>query len=99
MLKLKWLYLINFCLFGSALLISTLADASVSNPSAAGFQSSKEQCASALNSYLLYRHSDSESDNYKLQKLESQVESMCDGYQVRMVESNGVKTGIIEAID
>jgi len=99
MSKLKWLYLINFCLFGATLLITSLAQASVPHLSSTGFQSSKEQCASALNSYLLYRHNDKQLEKLKLQRLENQVESLCGGYQVRVVDNDGTLTGIIEAMD
>ena len=99
MIKLRWLYLINFCLFGTTLLISTLAEASVNAPSSSHIHSGKELCASALNSYLLYRQNDRGLDKIKLQDMEDRIESLCEGYQVRLVDNNGTLSGIIEAMD
>lgn len=51
----------------------------------------------SLNSYLLYRHNTNEVDDFKIQKLEYQIEAMCEGYQVRLVNKDGALSGIIEA--
>ena len=56
----------------------------------------KEKCASALNNYLGYRHESNSADTYKVQKLENQVGSLCEGYQIKLVDNNGVMTGVIE---
>ena len=99
MIKLKWLYLINFCLFGATLLFSTLAQAAVTAPDSYPMQGGREQCASALNSYLHYRHNNSSLDALKLQGLENQIEALCEGYQIRLVDNNGVLSGIVEPMD
>ena len=75
------------------------AQAGVGTGPTGGILSSKEKCASALNNYLSYRHTTNSADDYKVQKLENQVDSMCEGYQINLVESNGVMTGVVELAD
>ena len=64
-----------------------------------GILSSQEKCATALNSYLSYRHESNSADAYKIQQLEDQVDALCEGYQVKLVDNNGVTTGVIELAD
>lgn len=78
---------------------SVEAYAGTSASGAASFLSSKEKCASALNSYLLYRHNTVNADLFKLEKLEYQIEAMCDGYEIRLVSKDGATRGIIEAVE
>ncbi|MDH5178943.1 MAG: hypothetical protein OEZ39_07675 [Gammaproteobacteria bacterium] len=80
-------------------LFAVEASAGSYNPSASGILSGKEKCASALNSYLYYRHNSSDVDHLKLQKLEYQIDAMCEGYQVRLVNKDGALTGIVEAAE
>lgn len=75
---------------------TTSAQAGINAGMASGILSSQEKCASALNSYLSFRHETDSSDDYKIQKLERQVDSMCEGYQVKLVDNNGVMTGVVE---
>ncbi len=75
------------------------AQAGVNPGTTSGILSSKEKCASALNNYLGYRHDANSADAYRVQKLESQVDTMCEGYQVKLVDNNGVTTGVIELAD
>lgn len=77
----------------------TIAQAGVNPGTTSGILSSKEKCASALNSYLGYRHETGSADAYKVQKLEAQVDSLCNGYQIKLVNNNGVMTGEIELAD
>lgn len=88
-----------FSLFAGMTLYMVDIHAAVYNPGAYGFASGKEKCASALNSYLLYRHSDQIKDSHKLEKMESQIESMCEGFQIRLVSKDGSLSGIIEAVE
>ena len=73
--------------------------AGISAGPTSGILSSKEKCAAALNSYLSYRHETHSEDAYKIQKLEDQVDSMCEGYQIQLMEKNGATTGVVELID
>ena len=75
------------------------AQAGVGSGPTSGILSSKEKCASALNNYLSYRHTSGSADDYKVQKLEAQVDSMCQGYQINLVENKGVMTGVVELAD
>lgn len=72
------------------------AQAGIGSGSAGTILTSKEKCASALNNYLSFRHGSNANDAYKIQKLENQVDALCDGYQVNLVESNGMMTGVVE---
>ena len=88
---------IVFALLAGLTLLVIESHAAVYNPGAIGFATEKEKCATALNSYLLYRHGTQQSDNLKLQKMENQIEAMCEGYQIRLVSKDGGLSGIIEA--
>lgn len=83
----------------AGLVTATSAHAGINAGTSSGILSSQEKCASALNSYLSYRHESNSADAYKIQKLENQVDSLCNGYQVKLVENNGVMTGMIELAD
>ena len=76
-----------------------VAQAGINNGLTSGILSSKEKCASALNNYLGYRHDVNATDTAKVQKLENQVDAMCEGYQIKLVNTNGVMTGVIELAD
>jgi len=80
-------------------LLSTTAQAGINHGTTSGILSSKEKCAAALNSYLSYRHESHSEDAYKIQKLENQVDAMCEGYQVQLMENDGVTTGVVELSD
>lgn len=73
--------------------------AGINTGTTSGILTSKERCATALNSYLSYRHESNSADAYKIQRLENQVDSMCEGYQVKLVDNNGVMTGLVELAD
>lgn len=78
---------------------TTSTQAGINFGATSGILSSQEKCATALNSYLSYRHESNSADAYKIQKLEDQVDSMCEGYQVKLVNNNGVMSGVIELVD
>lgn len=78
------------------MLAASTTQAGVNMASTHGILNSQEKCAAALNSYLSFRHATDSSDDYKIQKLERQVDSMCDGYQIKLVDNNGTMTGVIE---
>lgn len=78
---------------------TTTTQAGINYGATSGILSSQEKCATALNSYLSYRHDSNSADAYKIQKLEDQVDSMCEGYQVKLVNNNGVMSGVIELAD
>lgn len=80
-------------------LLSSTAQAGINAGTTSGILSSKEKCAAALNSYLSYRHETHSEDAYKIQKLENQVDAMCEGYQVQLMENDGVTTGVVELTD
>lgn len=79
-----------------SVMAATPAQAGINAGTSGGLLNSQEKCASALNGYLSYRHKADSADMYKIQKLENQVDSFCEGYQVQLVENNGVMTGVIE---
>lgn len=83
-------------LFLTVIVGMPLAQAGINVGATSGILSSKEKCASALNNYLGYRHESNSADTYKVQKLENQVGSLCEGYQIKLVDNNGVMTGVIE---
>jgi len=83
----------------AGLITAGTAQAGINTGTSNGILNSREKCASALNSYLSYRHANATTDAYKVSKLENQVDSMCDGYQIKLVESNGVTRGLIELAD
>lgn len=80
-------------------LFSLAAQAASFQSGSMAYLSGQEKCASALNSYLLYRHNASEVDDFKLGKLEYQIEAMCEGFQVKLVNQNGAVRGVIEAVE
>lgn len=82
-----------------AIMAASTAQAGINAATPHGIVGNQEKCASALNSYLSFRHETDSSDDYKIQKLEKQVDSMCDGYQIKLVENDGVMTGVIELVD
>ncbi|MDH5445025.1 MAG: hypothetical protein OEY52_05670 [Gammaproteobacteria bacterium] len=77
-------------------LMSTTAHGGINTGTTSGILSSKEKCAAALNSYLSYRHESHSEDAYKIQKLENQVDALCEGYQIQLMENEGVMTGVVE---
>ena len=83
----------------SGLLAMGASQAGINAGTTSGILSSKEKCAAALNSYLSYRHETHSEDAFKIQKLENQVDALCQGYQVQLMENNGVTTGVVELSD
>ena len=88
--------LMNIMVLVFTALMATTAQAGINPGTTSGILSSKEKCAAALNSYLSYRHEEHSEDAYKIQKLENQVDAMCEGYQVQLMENEGVTTGVVE---
>ena len=83
----------------SGLLFHSASQAGINAGPTSGILSSQEKCAAALNSYLSYRRETSSEDAYRIQKLEDQVDALCQGYQIQVMEKNGVTTGVLEAIE
>ena len=78
------------------LFLMTNAQAGIGSSSSSSLLNSKERCAAALNSYLNYRHENEAEDATRIQKLENQVDALCQGYQVQLMENGGVTTGVLE---
>lgn len=83
----------------AAMVGASAAQAGINAATTHGILSSQEKCATALNSYLSYRHETNSADAYKIQRLENQVDSLCEGYQVKLVDNNGAMTGVVELAD
>ncbi len=94
----KLMNLSSLVLMG-AIATSSLAQAGISTNDIKHVRSSEKKCAFAINNYLNYRYETVLVDAYKVQTLEKQVDSTCVGYQIKLVESDGVMTGIVELAD
>jgi hypothetical protein len=83
----------------AGLLLTSTAQAGINPGLSGGILSSKERCAAALNNYLSYRQTAHTENASKIQKLENQVDALCEGYQIQLMENNGITTGMIELAD
>lgn len=62
------------------------------------YYTQKEQCANAINDYLRIRREEATGADLqdKINANEIRVEVMCDGFQVRLVNHDGITMGFIE---
>ncbi len=78
---------------------SALASINTGTTNSNNILSNEKKCATAINSYLRYRYETTMVNAYKIQTLEEQVDNKCVGYQIKLVDNNGVMTGIVEIAD
>ena len=70
--------------------------ANIATPGSDSQNAKKKQCAGALNNYLHYRRTHQSTDEKRLTNLETQVETVCRGLQVKLEQQNGQLIGVIE---
>ena len=83
----------------AGILGSTLAQAGINTGITDVALKSEESCAMAINSYLSYRHEANEIDAYTMQTMENNIDNICIGFQIKLVDNNGVMTGVVEVAD
>jgi len=54
------------------------------------------RCANTINAYLELRRDTSEPHVVEAQALEDRIDVVCKGFKIRLVQQNGVTTGVIE---
>ena len=76
--------------------VATSVFASFTDPASNTQRPRVNLCAGALNDYLYHRSTVKKIDESKLSRLENRIDTVCQGFRIRIEKQNGKLIGVIE---